>query len=75
PDAAEQRIAREQLQQMVHYAEIGECRRAALLDYFGEEYPGTECGGCDNCLIAERQKNECLSLKMSIKPLPVCCAT
>ncbi|MSU35714.1 MAG: ATP-dependent DNA helicase RecQ, partial [Pedosphaera sp.] len=50
PDAAEQRIAREQLQQMVHYAEIGECRRAALLDYFGEEYPGTECGGCDNCL-------------------------
>ena len=54
PDATEQRIAREQLQQMVHYAEIGECRRAALLDYFGEEYPGTECGGCDNCL-APRQ--------------------
>ncbi|MBI5772407.1 MAG: RecQ family ATP-dependent DNA helicase [Verrucomicrobia bacterium] len=35
-DAAEQRVAREQLQQMVHYAECAECRRVALLDYFGE---------------------------------------
>ncbi|MBC8002773.1 MAG: RecQ family ATP-dependent DNA helicase, partial [Opitutaceae bacterium] len=50
PDPEEQRIAREQLQQMVHYAEISACRRAALLDYFGEEYPESNCGGCDNCL-------------------------
>ncbi len=46
----ERQIARQQLQQMVHYAEISECRRAALLDYFGEEFPETNCGGCDNCL-------------------------
>src|SRR6266487_1266133 len=31
----EQRIAREQLRQMVHYAETRECRRATLLKYFG----------------------------------------
>ncbi len=49
-DPHEQQIAREQLRQMVHYAEISECRRASLLDYFGEEFPETNCGGCDNCL-------------------------
>ena len=46
----EQQVAREQLQQMVHYAEISECRRAALLAYFGEPFPEPNCGGCDNCL-------------------------
>ncbi|GDY21024.1 ATP-dependent DNA helicase RecQ [Verrucomicrobiota bacterium] len=50
PDEAERRIAREQLQTMVHYAEINECRRATLLDYFGETYPDANCGACDNCL-------------------------
>ena len=47
---AKQRIAREQLRQMVHYAETRECRRAALLRYFGEERPNESCNGCDNCL-------------------------
>ncbi len=49
-DPQEQRIAREQLQQMVHYAEISSCRRASLLAYFSEEYPDENCGACDNCL-------------------------
>src|SRR4029077_9414492 len=60
---SEARIARAQLQQMVHYAETRECRRATLLRYFGEEYSlgddavggqrpplQTSCNGCDNCL-------------------------
>jgi ATP-dependent DNA helicase RecQ len=35
---------------MQHYAEGPDCRRATLLDYFGETLePGT-CTGCDNCL-------------------------
>ncbi len=49
-DAQEQRIAREQLQQIVHFAESADCRRAALLGYFGETWEGGNCGGCDNCL-------------------------
>src|SRR5438876_9692814 len=45
----EQRIAREQLRDMIHYAETRDCRRATLLKYFGEEFPAS-CDGCDNCL-------------------------
>src|SRR5436305_2473721 len=47
---SEARIARAQLQQMVHYAETRECRRATLLGYFGEQYAKPSCEGCDNCL-------------------------
>ena len=50
PNPQEQKIAREQLQQITQYAESAECRRAALLDYFGEAFPEANCGGCDNCL-------------------------
>jgi ATP-dependent DNA helicase RecQ len=46
----EQVIAREQLQQIAHYAESAECRRGALLEYFGETFAEPNCGGCDNCL-------------------------
>ena len=49
-DEQERRIARQQLQQMVHYSESSECRRTDLLRYFGEAYPATGCGACDNCL-------------------------
>lgn len=60
---SEARIARAQLQQMVHYAETRECRRTVLLKYFGELYPSNaetfadetpplqiSCESCDNCL-------------------------
>ncbi len=50
PDPEEQRIAREQLQQMIHYAESARCRRATLLEYFGETQSTIPCEGCDNCL-------------------------
>ena len=46
----EARIAREQLQQMVHYAETRECRRGVLLEYFGEKFLPQSCDSCDNCL-------------------------
>ena len=49
-DLQERQIAREQLQQMVHYAECANCRRSELLAYFGEEFSADGCGACDNCL-------------------------
>jgi ATP-dependent DNA helicase RecQ len=50
PDPAEQQVARDQLQRMVHYAESSGCRRRELLGYFGEEFEADNCGGCDSCL-------------------------
>jgi len=50
PSPQEQQIAREQLQQMVHYAESSDCRRRELLRYFAEEFEPESCGACDNCL-------------------------
>jgi ATP-dependent DNA helicase RecQ len=51
PDPKEREIARAQLEQMVHYAEGSNCRRAELLKYFGETYEQENCGACDNCLV------------------------
>jgi ATP-dependent DNA helicase RecQ len=50
PDPKERQIARTQLQQMVHYAEAGGCRRTELLSYFGEKFEAENCAACDNCL-------------------------
>jgi ATP-dependent DNA helicase RecQ len=49
-DPREMQIARDQLQQMVHYADSSVCRRRELLAYFGESFAPDSCGGCDNCL-------------------------
>ncbi len=43
----------EELDKMVDLAEISGCRRAAMLKYFGEQYPSTNCGSCDNCLSTQ----------------------
>ncbi len=45
----EQRLARQQLRQVLDYAESAECRRVVQLRYFGEVYE-PPCGACDNCL-------------------------
>lgn len=44
----EQRIARQQLREVLSYAESSECRRAIQLQYFDERY-AAPCGACDNC--------------------------
>ena len=38
PNPQEREIARAQLEQMIHYAEIATCRREFLLGYFGEKF-------------------------------------
>jgi ATP-dependent DNA helicase RecQ len=48
PLEEEQRIARQQLRQVLNYAESTECRRAIQLRYLGEDFAGP-CGACDNC--------------------------
>jgi ATP-dependent DNA helicase RecQ len=48
-DEREQKIARQQLGQVIDYAEGIDCRRTILLRYFGERFSGN-CGQCDNCL-------------------------
>lgn len=52
PLEQEQRLARQQLRQVIDYAESNECRRAIQLRYFGEVFEG-HCGACDNCLEAK----------------------
>lgn len=49
PDPNEQRIAKQQLNQVVDYAEGTSCRRTIILSYFGERFAGN-CQNCDNCL-------------------------
>jgi len=49
-DEQEQVIAYQQLREMVAYAEARQCRRRALLAYFGEEYEAENCGNCDYCV-------------------------
>lgn len=49
PDPQEQRIALQQLRQVINYVEGTDCRRTIQLGYFGERFAGN-CGNCDNCL-------------------------
>jgi ATP-dependent DNA helicase RecQ len=55
-DPVERDVASKQLTTMLNFAEGSECRRVALLRYFGETYQGADgavtntCGSCDNCL-------------------------
>lgn len=44
----ERDTARMLLHEMVHYANLGTCRRRQLLNYFGE-HMDKDCGFCDNC--------------------------
>ena len=47
-DQAFKRIQQRKLEALLGYGEAVECRREALLGYFGETYPAP-CRTCDNC--------------------------
>ena len=57
-DARGREIAREQLERLVAFAESESCRRKELLAYFGEEFPGDNCGLCDNCTTEAAPKED-----------------
>jgi ATP-dependent DNA helicase RecQ len=40
--------AKSRIEMMRGFAEVHDCRREFLLNYFGEPHPG-DCGNCDNC--------------------------
>jgi ATP-dependent DNA helicase RecQ len=56
PLEEEQRIARQQLRQVLDYAESTECRRAVQLRYLGENL-AAPCGACDNCCEPRTQQD------------------
>ncbi len=55
-DETARKAGQEQLNKMIAFARTDRCRRAAILDYFGETYPDDNCASCDICLgEAERE--------------------
>ena len=68
-DEQEQRIAHQQLQQVVAYCESSVCRRKVLLAYFGETLEDEQCGNCDNCarpLVLEDRTKDAIRLLFCI---------
>jgi ATP-dependent DNA helicase RecQ len=51
PNPEERDIARAQLEQMIHYAEVASCRREFLLGYFGERFGTPPSRGSDSALV------------------------
>ena len=48
-DEEQRSIAEKHAYAMLEYAERSQCRRKALLSYFGEAFEEPNCGGCDVC--------------------------
>lgn len=66
---AEQEIGKLLLLETVSYAESSMCRRRTLLHYFGEEYPESNCGCCDNCRHPKPKIDARESLRMALEAL------
>ncbi len=62
-DPQEQRIARQQLRQMIGYASSHLCRRRLLLSYFSEDLATENCQYCDNCLHPVELEDRTLEAK------------
>jgi ATP-dependent DNA helicase RecQ len=53
--AEQRRAALDRLESMRDYAESDLCRRALILDHFGEAHENRNCAACDNCLAGPRE--------------------
>ena len=54
-DDDQRETARQKLAQVLRFAEGQSCRRKFLLEYFGERWEQTNCGGCDVCLTPREE--------------------
>ena len=54
PNPREREIARAQLEQMIHYAEIATCRREFLLGYFGERFGAPSTASARTDALSQR---------------------
>jgi ATP-dependent DNA helicase RecQ len=66
----ERDIARAQLEQIVHYAECASCRRAFLLNYFGEQYDG----GARVLSSPDSLESKEVTARQSLAPSDINCA-
>ncbi len=53
PDEREREESYRKLAQMMEYCELGDCRRAYLLKYFGETGMPSSCASCDACMTPQ----------------------
>ncbi|MCL2561752.1 MAG: DNA helicase RecQ [Rikenellaceae bacterium] len=65
----EQEIGKLLLLETVSYAESSICRRKTLLHYFGESYPESDCGNCDNCLTPRPRVESMKQMQMLLSTL------
>tara|TARA_B100000029_G_scaffold460744_2_gene491942 strand:+ start:913 stop:3078 length:2166 start_codon:yes stop_codon:yes gene_type:complete len=54
-DDDEREKARVKLDQLLGLCDLQTCRRAYLMEYLGEPWPKTDCGGCDICLLPREE--------------------
>ena len=69
---SEREVGGQLIDEMVAFAEGGQCRRKVLMTYFGEKYTTENCGSCDNCLQPKERieaKQNAVNLLKVIKAL------
>ena len=54
-DDDEREKAHNKLDQVLALCDLQTCRRAYLMEYLGESWPQTDCGGCDICLLPREE--------------------
>jgi ATP-dependent DNA helicase RecQ len=69
---SEREVGMQLIDEMVAFAESGQCRRKVLMSYYGERYMEENCGKCDNCLYPKEKiesKQNAVKLLKTVKAL------
>jgi ATP-dependent DNA helicase RecQ len=69
---SEREVGMQLIDEIVAFAESGQCRRKVLMSYFGERYMEENCGKCDNCLYPKEKiesKQNAVKLLKTVKAL------